>query len=188
MILYQQIKGSMPEIFEEIKLKKAEAQEELEKLGPGIASTDGELVNYAWKSISSFMRIFSNSINGIKNADYSADPISAEIREELALLYREQYDEPATSNTSDKNIYQAMINFPGENIPGFPSIDAFLALQNPLLKKLQTPAYSANNKIHELMDNEACRIINEVMIKKFPEFNSRFTDLVRRVLEEVPFL
>ena len=49
----------------------------MEKLGPGIASTDGELVNYAWKSISTFTRIYNNSINGIKNPDYSADPISA---------------------------------------------------------------------------------------------------------------
>lgn len=49
----------------------------------------------------------------------------------------------------DKDIQKAMINFPGDStIPGFPSIDAFLALLNPLLKKLQTPAYQANNKIH----------------------------------------
>lgn len=78
-----------------------------------------------------------------------------------------------------------MINFPGDStIPGFPSIDAFLALLNPLLKKLQNPAYSANNRVHEIMEHEATKIINEVMIKKFPEFNSRFNDLVRRVLEK----
>jgi hypothetical protein len=34
------------------------------------------------------------------------------------------------------------------------------------------------------MDNEATKIINEVMIKKFPEFNTRFNDLIRRVLEK----
>lgn len=43
------------------------------------------------------MRIFTNSINGIKNTDYSADPISSEIREELTSLYHEQFDDPATS-------------------------------------------------------------------------------------------
>lgn len=53
----------------------------MNKLGPGIADTDGELVNYAWKSISTFMRIFTNSINGIKNTDYNSDPISSHIRE-----------------------------------------------------------------------------------------------------------
>lgn len=39
-ILYQQIKTQMPEIFDEIKTKKKAAQEELEKLGPGVANTD----------------------------------------------------------------------------------------------------------------------------------------------------
>ena len=39
-ILYQQIKTQMPEIFEEIKSKKKVAQEELERLGPGVANTD----------------------------------------------------------------------------------------------------------------------------------------------------
>lgn len=39
-ILYQQIKTQMPEIFEEIKSKKKIAQEELERLGPGVANSD----------------------------------------------------------------------------------------------------------------------------------------------------
>lgn len=34
------------------------------------------------------------------------------------------------------------------------------------------------------MEHEATKIINEVMIKKYPEFNSRFNDLVRKVLEK----
>lgn len=54
-----------------------------------------------------------------------------------------------------------MINFPGEStIPGFPSIDAFLAILNPLLKKLQNPAYAINNRIHEILENEALSIIS----------------------------
>lgn len=103
-ILYQQIKSSMPEIFMEIKKKKKEAQDELEKLGPGVTNTDAEMVNYAWRSISSFMRIYKNSINGIKNSDYNSDPISSVIREELNNLYKDQYDDPATEDISDKDI------------------------------------------------------------------------------------
>jgi len=34
-------------------------------------------MNYAWRNVGNFMRIFRNSINGIKNTDYSADPISS---------------------------------------------------------------------------------------------------------------
>lgn len=95
------------------------------------------------------MRIFTNSINGIKNTDYQADPISSEIRDQLTNLYKEQFDDAATSELEDRDIQKAMINFPGDStIPGFPSIDAFLALLNPLLKKLQTPAFTVNNRVH----------------------------------------
>lgn len=81
-----------------------------------------------------------------------------------------------------------MINFPGDStIPGFPSIDAFLALLNPLLKKLQTPAYEINNKIHEIMEIEVTTIIGDVLSPKYPEFNSRFKDLIKRILDKVPY-
>lgn len=75
--MYQQIKASMPDIFNEIKAKKKVAQEELEKLGPGVANTDAEMVNYAWKSIATFLKIFKNSISGIKSNEYNKDPISS---------------------------------------------------------------------------------------------------------------
>ena len=82
-----------------------------------------------------------------------------------------------------------MINFPGDStIPGFPSIDAFLSLLNPLLKRLQNPAYEANNKIHEILETEAMTIINDVLCAKYPEFNSRFKDLIRKILDKVTIL
>jgi hypothetical protein len=46
-------------------------------LGPGVANTDAEMVNYAWKSVATFLRVFKNSLEGIKSGDYTKDPISA---------------------------------------------------------------------------------------------------------------
>lgn len=94
----------MPKIFDEIKGKKKAAQEELERLGPGVANTDAEMVNYAWKSVATFLRVYKNSLNGIKSSEYNSDPISAAIREELTILYKDQYDEAATEDITDKDI------------------------------------------------------------------------------------
>ena len=58
----------MPKIFEEIKVKKKAAQEELERLGPGVANTDAEMVNYAWQSVATFLKVYKNSLNGIKSS------------------------------------------------------------------------------------------------------------------------
>lgn len=37
------------------------------------------------------------------------------------------------------------------------------------------------------MEMEASEIIDKIMIKKFPEFNVRFLELMRKVLEKVIF-
>lgn len=50
------------------------------------------MVNYAWKSVATFLRVYKNSLNGIKSSEYNNDPISSSIREELNYLYKEQYD------------------------------------------------------------------------------------------------
>lgn len=39
------------------------------------------MVNYAWKSVATFLRVFKNSLNGIKSSEYAHDPVSAAIRE-----------------------------------------------------------------------------------------------------------
>ena len=98
---------------------------------------------------------------------------------------KEQWEEPGTIDLTDRDIETALINYPGDStVPGFTSVDAFLSLINPLLKKLQQPTFAVNNKVHEIMEEEAVRIIDEVMTKKFPDFNYRFTDLVKRVLDK----
>lgn len=62
------------------------------------------MVNYAWKSVASFLRIYKNSLGGIKSSEYNKDPISATIREQLNNLYKDQYDEAATEDITDKDI------------------------------------------------------------------------------------
>lgn len=69
-----------------------------------MANTDAEMVNYAWKSVATFLRIFKNSLGGIKNSEYNKDPISSEIRQELNQVYQDQYDEAATEDITDKDI------------------------------------------------------------------------------------
>lgn len=74
--------------------------------------------------------------------------------------------------------------FGGCTIAGYFAVDPFLALLFPLLKQLQAPAAAATNKIHSILDNEAEKIIDSTMLQKFPHFNTKYNDLVRKVLEK----
>lgn len=124
-------------------------------------------------------------MSGVKNPCSDADPISSEIREELGNLYKEQLETNATAKISDKDIQKVMNNyFGGCTIAGYFTVDPFLALIYPLLKQLQAPAAAATNKIHSIMDSEAENIINSTMLKKFPQFNTKYNDMVRKVLEK----
>lgn len=106
-------------------------------------------MNYAWNNVAEFLKNYKNSLHGIKN---SGIPALSEIYEELRGLYKEQYDETATSLLKDKEIEKALTNFPGDStIPGFPSIDAFLALLSPLLKKLQSPVFNIITRVHDIL-------------------------------------
>lgn len=74
--------------------------------------------------------------------------------------------------------------FGGCIIAGYFAVDPFLALIYPLLKQLLLPAAATAARIHSIMDNEAYKIINETMLHNFPIFNSKYGDLVKKVLEE----
>ena len=69
-------------------------------------------------------------------------------------------------------------------IPGFPSIDAFLSILNPLLKKLYNPMHLLVNKVYEIMLNESNFLMEKLMSKKFPEFNAKFSELVKKIMDK----
>ena len=130
----------MPGIVGEIGTKAKEIREKLEKLGPGIAKTPQELIDYVWKMIAKFLRIYKNSLEGTRDPEYGEEPFGPKIRKMLNEFYKETYEDDATEDLKDEDIERAMRDFPGDSIPGFPSIDAFLALLHPLQAKLKSPA------------------------------------------------
>jgi hypothetical protein len=182
-ILYTQIKDSMPNIIVEISSKANDIQDKLNKLGPGVAKTPQELIDYVWKQIAKFLRIFKNSLEGTRDPEYGEEPFGPKIRKLLNEFYKDHYDDPATEDLKDEDIEKAMRDFPGDSIPGFPSIDAFLALLNPFLSKLKNPATLLIDEVHKILEESSHQIMEKVMTKKYPVFNSKFLDTVLKVLE-----
>lgn len=89
----------------------------------------------------------------------------------------------ATENIGDRDIEQTMYKYPGNSIPGFPSIDAFLALLNPLLGKLKSPAMLLIEEVYREIENNITEMIDKLMAKQFPVFIQRFSESVLKVLE-----
>mmetsp|Transcript_19414 Transcript_19414/g.16646 ORF Transcript_19414/g.16646 Transcript_19414/m.16646 type:complete len:101 (-) Transcript_19414:543-845(-) len=97
--------------------------------------------------ITDFISNYKNAIQGKydpKRIRTKDDDISGGAR--IKSMFNELYDfldgvQP-TSHIADDQIKRAIILHQGDSIPGFPSVDSFYYLLNPLLKQLREPAFS----------------------------------------------
>jgi hypothetical protein len=98
-------------------------------------------------------------LEGTRDPEYDEEPFGPQIRKLLNDFYKDHTEEAATEDLKDDDIETAIRNFPGDSIPGFPSIDAFLALLTPLLSKLKNPATLLIDEVHQLLEKGSAHIM-----------------------------
>lgn len=64
---------------------------------------------------------------------------STHIIDKFAELLQDELNTPLAEGLTNKKIYFSIIKYEGNNMPGFPSINSFYYLIDPLLKKLKAP-------------------------------------------------
>jgi GTP-binding protein EngB required for normal cell division len=171
-ILFHHIRMHLPSILKEIMAKAAECEERLRDLGTPLPVTSKEKMQLLWNMIMDFTENFKNTLKGKYDGRRLAklsDEISggAKIKAMFHQLYADMYKKAPSEGYSDKDIELAIKYHQGESIPGFPSIDAFLYLVNPLLDKLREPANSLINEIHSYLETLA-QILIEKIFFRFP--------------------
>jgi hypothetical protein len=88
-----------------------------------------------------------------------------------------------TCHVSDEQIRRAIVLHQGDSIPGFPSVDSFLFLLNPLLKQLREPAFTLINDVHGYLENLAYELIEKIF-KRLPSLTPDITDMVLKILKD----
>ena len=71
----------------------------------------------------------------------------------------------ATAVYTDRDIQKAILLHEGDSIPGFPSIDAFLALLQPQLNKLKEPAIDLVNSVYAYLEEVAISLIGKLFYR-----------------------
>lgn len=123
-----------------------------------------------YEKITEFTENFKNSISGKYDSRRSSN-----LNQELSggsiikMMFNDLYEEygkkhKASKCYTDKDIDRAIILHQGDSIPGFPSIDAFLYLINPLLEKLKEPAFEALTNVYNYLENLITKIIKKVFV------------------------
>ncbi|KAL4504370.1 hypothetical protein ABPG72_009816 [Tetrahymena utriculariae] len=178
-VLYTHIRTCLPQIISEIQKQINEKEQRLKELGTGMPEEDKDKLKFLWKAISDFSTAFKNSINGsydkLATFDKNKLPAGHRIRIILTDLYSDIKSFKPTEQYSDIDIKNAIIKHEGDSIPGFPSIDAFLALLTPLLQKLKDPAFECVNEVYHILEEIATSILDKI-VSKVPALKEELQD------------
>ena len=143
--------------------------------------TDMDKMKYLWTIMNEFTVAYKNSISGSYDRlavyDKNRLPAGSRIRIILNDLYSDLRKSKPTEIYSDLDIKNAIIKHEGESIPGFPSIDAFLYLLVPLLKKLKEPAFECIMEVYHILEEITIQILDKI-VKKVPALKEEVKESV----------
>ena len=71
----------------------------------------------------------------------------------------------------------------GDSLPGFPSIDVFIYLINPVLEKLRDPALELIQDTYSQLENIASSIVGKIF-QRFPTMIPQIMEIITTVLSK----
>jgi len=142
-----------------------------------------------WSLITNFCSNFQNSIKGKYDTKTSHAKISSELSggAKIKLMYQDLFseflDKRATEHMSDDHINKAIVLHQGDSIPGFPSVDSFLFLITPLLKRMRDPSLELLNNVHLYLESISSQLIDKIFAR-FPTIIDDINDITNKALKE----
>ncbi|CAG9313802.1 unnamed protein product [Blepharisma stoltei] len=187
-VMFTHIKGFLPEIMRETVYKIKECEDKLKELGPSTPQEPKQKIQLLWNMVHEFCEIYKNTIRGKFDRKLSSRltkdlPGGATIKGYFNSLLSE-YAVPnykATASYTDDAIQQAMITHAGDTIPGFPSVDVFLYLLQPLVELIRDPVLDCLANVHSYLENLAHKLIERIF-HRFPTLVGEITELSTHVL------
>lgn len=190
-VMYDHMKNVMPSIFKEIDLKIRNIESNLEKLGVPIPEDNKEKLDAIWRDVSLFYDKFKSTIKGEHAEGYSKDgqeKMKVLASAQISILFNNLYKNYLQSYKASQNYRESEIEkivgmYSGNTLPGFVSIDCFIALLSPILDKLRKPALEILEKVYSILKTVGSSIINEIF-KKSQYLKEIVLRLFNDVLEE----
>ena len=188
-IMFTHIKSHLPDIMREIKSKMNQINERLKDLGPPMPSVPKEKAHLLYNMVTEFCNLFKSTISGKYDARRDRTSTKeiyggARIKMLLENLYKEFTGKyKATKDLTDLDIEKAIIMHEGDSLPGFPSVDVFVYLITPELKKLADPALDLLAECHLYIEQLAEEIAQKVF-SRFPGVVNDIMEIVSRCLME----
>lgn len=188
-VLFGHIRATLPDIVKEIQVKIKECEERLRDLGEPLPSTTKEKMQLIWNMCTDYVENFKNNIRGKFDQKRNAKVIKdfsggAKIKMMFQDLYRDFFGKTPTEHITDEQIKRAIVLHQGDSIPGFPSLDSFLFLLGPLLKKLRDPALELLNNVHMYLEELSSGLVDKIFFR-FPGIIDEIHEITNKALKDV---
>lgn len=158
-VMYEHMKNVLPSILREINHKIKNCESNLQKLGDPIPEDNKEKLDAIWRDISVFYDKFKSNIKGEYNENFSKvdkEKLKVLSSAQITILFNNLYKNylnnfRASTQYKDSEIDKIVGLYTGNTLPGFLSVDCFIALLSPLLEKLRLPALELLEKIYLIL-------------------------------------
>lgn len=173
-VMYDHIKNVLPSILKEINYKIKNCEENIKKLGEPIPEDNKKKLDAIWRDISVFYDKFKSNVKGEYLEVYSKKDSNEKMRilasAQIHILFNNLYKNylhnyKASKKYRDKDINKIVGMYTGNTLPGFVSIDCFVALLSPLLENVRSPALELVDKVYQILKSTGSKIINETFYK-----------------------
>lgn len=190
-ILYTHIKHNLPEISNEIQLRISEVKNRLSDIGPAIPSNLNEKIQIAWEMVFEFCTKYKNAISGKYfskgdgNNKFCKNFVGGA---QIKILYHKLFKEYSKPDYKMSEIYSdsllnhAILQFSGDNMPGFTSPDVFVALMQPALEKLKPAALELLHSVYNYLENLASCIRTDIF-NKFPQLGEEIMEKIIEIMQ-----
>jgi GTP-binding protein EngB required for normal cell division len=173
-VMYDHIKTVLPSILKEINYKIKNCEDNMKKLGEPIPIDNKKKLDAIWRDISVFYDKFKSNVKGeyleIYQKQENKEKMKILASAQIFILFNDLYKNylhnyKASNKYKDNEINKIVGMYTGNTLPGFVSIDCFVALMSPLLENIRIPAMQLVDKVYQILKSTGSKIINETFNK-----------------------
>lgn len=192
-ILFKMIQGFLPQLKGEIATRVRAVKQQVDGLGEEFPEEEEKKLELVFKLVRKFKDCFDQAINGrflfekaAARKDKKAhdqETITFQLNTQFSDLFK-RYAEPgyrASNDLTDEQIERALEVYQAAAMPGFYSIDSFLALINPKLETLKDPVFHVLEECKSILESRGSEHLDNVF-KKFPKLHSEMKECFSRFL------
>jgi hypothetical protein len=138
-----------------------------------------------WEICNIFLIEYKKTIHGHLTSLRCRDALnknSVHITDSLTGVLEEEFNAPLAEGLTSEKIHFSIRKYEGNNMPGFPSINAFYHLIDPLLRRLKNPLMHCLSEVARLLTHVCEEIIRE-LAREFPTFCDFILDKLSRLID-----